>query len=99
MNRNYLYSAALLLMAGCTAETLPEGQTADQVAIGVTAAVVESQGTRAASNIQDARFDANEAFYVQFAGSKATVNNATYTTTATGLATLSSAIKLSHSRS
>lgn len=89
--RCYFYAAALLLLAGCTAENLPEENAGAPVPIGVAVTVTEPAGTRAASNIQDAKFDAGEAFYVQFAASKATVNNATYTTTATGLATLSSA--------
>ena len=80
MNKNYLYSTALLLLMSCSQDSLTGENEKSGVAINVTTAVTEGEGTRAATHVQEAQFDAGESFYVYFADNKATVANAKFTT-------------------
>ena len=78
MKRSILYPAALLLLAGCTADPLMEREVGGQVPIGVS---VSSGGdhTRAGTHIQKSQFDDGETFYVHFA-SGANTSGASFTT-------------------
>ena len=81
MKRSILYSAALLLLAGCTADTLMEDETGGRVPIGVS---VSNTGiiTRAGTHIQKSQFDAGEIFFVHFANG-ANTQGTFFTTTNT----------------
>ena len=79
MKQSILYSAALLLFAGCTADTLTEGDTGGRVPIGVSV-VGAGDATRAGTQIQKSQFDAGETFNVYFA-SGSTTESAQFTTT------------------
>jgi hypothetical protein len=78
MKQSILYSAALLLLAGCTEDTLMEGGTGGRVPIGVSV-VGSGDDTRAGTHIQKLQFDAGETFNVYFASGSDT-ENAQFTT-------------------
>ena len=67
MNRSMLFLTALLLLAGCTADTLMPEDTDGLVPIGVSVSGNEGLTTRAGTHIQKAQFDAGETFNVYFA--------------------------------
>ena len=73
-----LYLSALLLLAGCTADTLPEGDTGGRVPSGVS---VSGAGdlTRAGTQIQKIQFDEGVTFNVYFASGSDT-QSALFTT-------------------
>lgn len=79
MNRSMFFLTALLLLAGCTADTLMPEASDGRVPIGVSVSGDESLPTRAGTHIQKAQFDAGETFYVHFA-SGADVDAAQFTT-------------------
>ena len=78
MKWSILYSAALLLLAGCTADPLTEGEAGGRVPIGVSVSGT-GDDTRAGTHIQKSQFDAGETFNVYFA-SGADTETAQFTT-------------------
>ena len=80
MNRSMLlYLTALLLLAGCTADTLMPEATDGRVPIGISVSDNNDVPTRAGTHIQKSQFDAGETFNVYFS-SGADIENAQFTT-------------------
>jgi uncharacterized protein YjdB len=79
MKQSIIYSAALLLLAGCTADTLMKGEADGRVPIGVSVTGA-GDDTRAGTHIQKSQFDVGETFTVYFASGSDT-EHAQFTTT------------------
>lgn len=81
-------AAAVLLLAGCTADELAAPQ-AERTPVSLTVSQVEMQGTtRAGTNVQATQFDAGETFYAYFpehvtVGDVTSASHTTFTTTDT----------------
>lgn len=69
-----LYSAAAILLAGCTVDLPDPGRTAELIPIGIR---VGDGGvtTRAGIEVQEAQFHSGETFYVRFANGSAVNSN------------------------
>ena len=79
MNRSMLFLTALLLLAGCTADTLMPEVNDGLVPIGISVSDKNNVPTRAGTHIQKTQFDAGETINVYFA-SGADVESAQFTT-------------------
>ena len=79
MNRSMLFLTALLLLAGCTADTLMPEATDGRVPIGISVSDNGNVPTRAGTQIQKKQFDAGETIHVYFA-SGADTESAEFTT-------------------
>ena len=65
-----LYSAAAMLMAGCTTDLPESGRMVDLIPIGITVGD-DAVTTRAGIEVQEVQFQSGETFYVRFADGSA----------------------------
>ena len=79
MNRSMLFLTALLLLAGCTTDTLMPETTDGRVPIGISVSDKNNVPTRAGTQIQKSQFDADETIHVYFQNG-ADVESAQFTT-------------------
>ena len=79
MNRSMLFLTALLLLAGCTTDTLMPEANDGKVPIGISVSNDKNVPTRAGTHIQKTQFDAGEIINVHFS-SGADIENTQFTT-------------------